>query len=934
MAPSSKADSGLVFSGAVPSPPSSASRPSKPRTGGAQGAKTGTPTPQHVQMELKQRILVALGRLADRDTQQIGIEELDKLVETISPDCVSVFLSCLYDSEMQQKSLVKKECVRLFSSLASLHADLLVPHLTKIIASIMRRLRDPDSSVRDACVDAIASLSARMLCPPSSSSSGLEKENGTQNASALTLATFSKPLFDALSEQNKSVQTGAALCLARVIESAKSPPLSALARLCPRICKFMSNPNFLARPALLGVVGSLSQVGALNQQQLALVMPCVYEALESVDWATRKAAAETLSRVGTNLGPALSSFKTSTLQVLEASRFDKVKPVRDSIIDATQVWKNLPEVESASCGTRTPDGTELTSSMERLELCNHNENSLTTTQSTGNESKPDSSPNHLLKSSEKPLDAVKKRVPLLNDKKLNPEFFQKLAAKDPDEWQIEVAVPRNLPPQQSQDKEVIVREGHFETTGPLVKSSSKAEQRVDGKDMAGGHHTPSNGKGLELNSPETRSSTIDESPSSRTFVQRKFSTRDAVLDSSTLAYMHGPEESGCGLDLSTSGSHSASNERLKWQAIQKQLSHLEQQQSSLLQMVQDIMISSQENMSVLKARIWDLENVVESLVGDVGFSGAKNPNVVRLPGRYTSVSDYANSRLNKNVDSFRLPLRHNAQKLPDTSFDDWDEFPYRGANVRDDQMVGRRPSDLPKVEREDTGASHAGLRRLWDRVPGAVRLGEGPSARSVWQASKDEATLAAIRVAGEDSELSETDAHSNAASQLALPDPEAGSSRHKAGNGYEQGKGHYWSLWGSAMEFVQAGDIESAYTEVLCAEDERMLVRLMSRTGPVLDQLTITTASEVLRAVGALLQHQSYFDFCLCWIQQVADMVAGSGPDCLDISMDAKKELLMALQESTSMGLPDGWLGSSIDELLQQLALAWSIDIEPVETEM
>ena len=33
---------------------------------------------------------------------------------------------------------------------------------------------------------------------------------------------------------------------------------------------------------------------------------------------------------------------------------------------------------------------------------------------------------------------------------------------------------------------------------------------------------------------------------------------------------------------------------------------------------------------------------------------------------------------------------------------------------------------------------------------GAARFGEGPSARSVWQASKDEAILEAIRVAGED----------------------------------------------------------------------------------------------------------------------------------------------------------------------------------------
>ena len=57
---------------------------------------------------------------------------------------------------------------------------------------------------------------------------------------------------------------------------------------------------------------------------MGLVMPCVHEALESSDWATRKAAAETLTRVGNNLGPALLSFRSATLQVLESCRFDKV----------------------------------------------------------------------------------------------------------------------------------------------------------------------------------------------------------------------------------------------------------------------------------------------------------------------------------------------------------------------------------------------------------------------------------------------------------------------------------------------------------------------------------------------------------------------------------------------------------------------------------
>lgn len=208
-------------------------------------------------------------------------------------------------------------------------------------------------------------------------------------------------------------------------------------------------------------------------------------------------------------------------------------------------------------------------------------------------------------------------------------------------------------------------------------------------------------------------------------------------------------------------------------------------------------------------------------------------------------------------------------------------------------------------------------RRAWDRGSGPVRLGEGPSARSVWQASKDEETLAAIRVAGEDAGTS------RASSRVSVPELDAEVSEYNSG----QGKGPYWGLWNRAMECLHSGDVDSAYNEVLFAGDEILLVRLMSRSGPVLDQLSTGTASEALHAIGQLLQQQRFFDFGIHWIQQVVDMVVESGPDCLGISLEVKKELLLSLQESSVMELPEDWEGNTVDELLIQLASAWSIEL-------
>lgn len=290
----------------------------------------GGPPSHLLLMELKHRMLAALAKLSDRDTQQIAVDDLQKLVEVLSPEGLSMCLSCLYDTDSQQKLVVKKECVKIFATLAALHGPYLVPHLHKIVASIVRRLKDPDAGVRDACIDAMGSIAlhAVYLVPPSTSKSpmgvkslslDIQSSNGqepqlasaptrsnsmpsmqeqsvphaptreilsahmanmqdptvtplpprpghgsTHTSSMQELNAFVKPLFEALSEQNRNVQSGAAMCLAGVVTSVRGNPQSpSMCRLCQRICKLLTNPSFLAKAALLPVIASLCQVSVV-----------------------------------------------------------------------------------------------------------------------------------------------------------------------------------------------------------------------------------------------------------------------------------------------------------------------------------------------------------------------------------------------------------------------------------------------------------------------------------------------------------------------------------------------------------------------------------------------------------------------------------------------------------------------------------------------
>lgn len=167
-----------------------------------------------------------------------------------------MLLNCFYEASADPKPAVKKESIRLLTAVCASHGDSTSTHLTKIIAHIVKRLKDGDSGVKDACRDAIGALSAQYL-------KGETGHHGDNAGLGSVVTLFVKPLFEAMGEQNKGVQSGAAMCMAKMVECASEPPVAAFQKLCPRIYKLLNNPNFLSRAALLPVVSSLSRVRVL-----------------------------------------------------------------------------------------------------------------------------------------------------------------------------------------------------------------------------------------------------------------------------------------------------------------------------------------------------------------------------------------------------------------------------------------------------------------------------------------------------------------------------------------------------------------------------------------------------------------------------------------------------------------------------------------------
>lgn len=293
---------------------------------------------------------------------------------------------------------------------------------------------------------------------------------------------------------------------------------------------------------------------------------------------------------------------------------------------------------------------------------------------------------------------------------------------------------------------------------------------------------------------------------------------------------------------------------------------------------------SHDSMVTLENRVRGLERVVEDMARDLSISsGRKGGNFAmgfegsssRTLGKYNGFHDYSSAKFGRGGDG-RIPFGERIAQSDGISLgmrgrgplwrsdmsEAWD-FPASGTS-KSGPIGSRRAlgggggmdGRSPKSEHESDQSSS---RRAWDKGAGPVRLGEGPSARSVWQASKDEATLEAIRVAGDDSGTPQT-------ARVAIPELTA---EALGDDNIGHDRDPVWTSWSNAMDALQVGDLDCAYAEVLSTGDDHLLVKLMDRSGPVLDQLSNEVASEILHAVGQFLLDQNLFDLCLSWIQQV-----------------------------------------------------------------
>ncbi|KQJ91471.1 TORTIFOLIA1-like protein 2 [Brachypodium distachyon] len=546
--------------------------------------------------ELKHKLVQALNKIADRDTYQIGLNELEKAVDALPPDMVGPFLSCVIDTDAEQKSAVRKECIKVIGTLARSHGSLLAPHMVKMVTSIVKRLKDADSVVRDACVDTCGTLS---MCARNYGDGGT------------ALVSLVRPLFESLGEQNRYVQAGAALCLAKVIDESSYFPGPVLPQMLGRVVKILKNPHFMAKPAVIELIRSIVQAeGASTEQALSSALTSIMDSLRSSDWTTRKAASLALSSIAVSSGYLVASFRTSCLRSLERCKFDKVKPVRDAITHAIQLWKAIP-------GSDTPEPSEAGSSTKENFFGDHHDARSVHDGGSRDTSfrRVDPTPSASVISGSS-ITSVKKRSPLSVNKipPNNAANHQHLKSSD---WHVEITVPK-----QNTVPLVDLGKGGY---GILKDAKGNVYEIVDEDSKSD----------YDLMDDKQECSSLSEVASRSCETKHVTSALECTLDCDTAQVTElcprareSKSIDSTVTDGTSHGSHTCCLSATKELAlIRKQLQEMERKQAHLFDLLQAFMSNSVESMSVLNLKVHNLENAVDKTVYTITQSESR----YRLP---------------------------------------------------------------------------------------------------------------------------------------------------------------------------------------------------------------------------------------------------------------------------------------------------------------
>jgi len=258
--------------------------------------------------ELASKVRGSLLKLKDRDTQQQGMAEMQKVCDELRPEHVEVLHKALFTFDGEKSSFARAQSARLFADVAKSQFD--VRSLGKVVCKLCDRAKDSDGKVREACAETIGEL-ARLFCSSSEHFQPQQRLEDTQDLDASvaleagpSLNLFFSPILKNMEAGDTNGQIGNALALAHVVFNSAAYILPHLEKLTQRILGIMDRSTFLGRSDLLIAIANIIEVCPEGfTPHFEHYLARVSASSQDRDFNVRKAAMETIETLASRIEP-------------------------------------------------------------------------------------------------------------------------------------------------------------------------------------------------------------------------------------------------------------------------------------------------------------------------------------------------------------------------------------------------------------------------------------------------------------------------------------------------------------------------------------------------------------------------------------------------------------------------------------------------------
>lgn len=282
----------------------------------------------------------ALGKLGASDTQHKGLEEVKDFLRQhrLNEDKLTFFLSSLTPSNEHMLSIShKREYIKLYGTFAEILEHEALPYLPRIFAALTKKLKECNSSLNESISLAYGSVIHNTLHTlpdlPSSCSQ---------------LLSILKPLFESISSTNKILQVGSGLCITKIIQHS---PLECLRFLLDRLTlKLLQvlNGSKAQCQVVESIISLVLSVEHEFAQYSARVVPELMSCAFNEDFLCRKQVVEAFYTLAAVVPASVAPFASEIMTILNKVRTDKAKPVRESAVEAMNLYKKMvPDTPAA-----------------------------------------------------------------------------------------------------------------------------------------------------------------------------------------------------------------------------------------------------------------------------------------------------------------------------------------------------------------------------------------------------------------------------------------------------------------------------------------------------------------------------------------------------------------------------------------------------------